>query len=370
MEEAAESAPTAAANVGYQEKTLMQHLKQAEAVPVTAKGDGQRASQPADDDNAAEEDGGRASRGRILATLLLCLMLPVRAMPVVAPDVAPCPGSSGPPPPHLPCTPSHPSTLPQRQASIALGVLAALYPSEARAHYDTALAAAGLPHASKLAAGDILARWPWLLLLLSTALLLRRFLARPLLLRQMQVYYTAAAVFLAIKVAQWKSKRYPLSEAEDEERWDAVHAANAARVYRIVIRLRGFWIKVGQYMSSRGDIMPAPWIAELSKLQDTVPFQPFADVKRTLEEDLGQPLENVFASFSEKPLASASIAQVSRLGAALCDREPAGAACIQARPFFFVDVLPLGRLFSSLDSLTRFCSPPPNGLKCELISGN
>jgi hypothetical protein len=172
---------------------------------------------------------------------------------------------------------------------------------------------------------DIVARWPWLLLVVSTVLLFRRLFAKSLFVRQLHVYYTAAAVFLAIKLAQRKSKRYPLSEDEDEERWDAVHAANAARVYRVVCRLRGFWIKVGQYMSSRGDIMPAPWIKELSKLQDTVPFQPFEEIQQTLEEELGRPMDEVFATFSREPLASASIAQVrAPLGPQSCPRLPPG----------------------------------------------
>lgn len=134
---------------------------------------------------------------------------------------------------------------------------------------------------------------------------------RPLLIRQIQVYYTAFLVFAAIKWAQRQSRVHPLSVEEDEARWDKVHAANAARVYHAVVRLRGFWIKVGQYMSSRGDIMPAPWVRELSKLQDTVPFQPLADVKRTLAEELERPLEEIFSDFSDEPLAAASIAQVA-----------------------------------------------------------
>lgn len=73
-----------------------------------------------------------------------------------------------------------------------------------------------------------------------------------------------------------------------------------------------FLHQVGQYLSSRGDVMPAPWISELSKLQDAMPFRKGSDVRTSLEEYYGKHILDVFETFDEVALASASIAQVHR----------------------------------------------------------
>ena len=70
------------------------------------------------------------------------------------------------------------------------------------------------------------------------------------------------------------------------------------------------FIKLGQLLSTRPDLLPADIISELTRLQDRVPPFPFADVRKAVEEELGQPLEELFASFDPEPLAVASIGQV------------------------------------------------------------
>jgi len=69
------------------------------------------------------------------------------------------------------------------------------------------------------------------------------------------------------------------------------------------------YVKLGQLLSTRPDLLPADYIRELEKLQDSVPPFPFEDVQRVLEEE-GLRAEEVFSHFSEKPMASASIGQV------------------------------------------------------------
>ena len=70
------------------------------------------------------------------------------------------------------------------------------------------------------------------------------------------------------------------------------------------------YIKLGQIISSGEGIFPEELVQEFHLLRDRVPPEPFAVVRRTIEEDLGRPLAEVFTSFDRTPLASASIAQV------------------------------------------------------------
>ncbi len=72
------------------------------------------------------------------------------------------------------------------------------------------------------------------------------------------------------------------------------------------------FIKIGQFLSTRPDLLPTEWIEELSKLQDQVPPFPFTEARNLIQAELGCPLEDIFASIETEPLAVASIGQVHR----------------------------------------------------------
>jgi predicted unusual protein kinase regulating ubiquinone biosynthesis (AarF/ABC1/UbiB family) len=72
------------------------------------------------------------------------------------------------------------------------------------------------------------------------------------------------------------------------------------------------FIKVGQLFSTRADLFPAEYVEELSKLQDKVPAFSFELVRSIVEQELGQPLEQLYLSFDPVPLAAASLGQVHR----------------------------------------------------------
>ncbi len=89
----------------------------------------------------------------------------------------------------------------------------------------------------------------------------------------------------------------------------------ASPAYRIRLALQELgttFIKFGQVVSSRPDLIPADFYEELSKLQDSVPAFSFKQVKDIIEKELGKPIGELFSSFSETPSASASIAQVHK----------------------------------------------------------
>jgi len=72
------------------------------------------------------------------------------------------------------------------------------------------------------------------------------------------------------------------------------------------------FIKLGQIMSTRPDLLPREIIHEMEKLQDAVAPFSISDVKQVIEFELGDKLENIFREFKEEPIAAASIGQVHR----------------------------------------------------------
>ncbi len=92
----------------------------------------------------------------------------------------------------------------------------------------------------------------------------------------------------------------------------ARYRRTAARFRLLAADLGGVWIKVGQFLSSRVDVLPESITAELSGLQDEVAPEPFEAMRSVLEAELGAPLATLFAAFDPQPLASASLGQVHR----------------------------------------------------------
>lgn len=72
------------------------------------------------------------------------------------------------------------------------------------------------------------------------------------------------------------------------------------------------FIKIGQVLSTRPDLLPAEWVHELSALRDQVTPMAFARIRPLLEAELGQPVEKVFSDFVERPAASGSLGQIHR----------------------------------------------------------
>ncbi|WP_312171913.1 AarF/UbiB family protein [Microbacterium sp.] len=95
----------------------------------------------------------------------------------------------------------------------------------------------------------------------------------------------------------------------------------AKRFHVLAVELGGLMIKVGQFMSSRLDVLPPEITKELEGLQDEVPAVPFADIRASAEAELGIPLEQAYAWFDQTPVAAASLGQAHR--ARLADQDAA-----------------------------------------------
>ena len=101
-----------------------------------------------------------------------------------------------------------------------------------------------------------------------------------------------------VSLGFWKDKRESISTGE--------------RIRTICEELGPTFIKFGQMLANRPDLIPADVIRELTKLQDQVPPFPYGTVKEILARELQRPVSEVFSSIEEEALAAASIAQVHR----------------------------------------------------------
>jgi len=87
------------------------------------------------------------------------------------------------------------------------------------------------------------------------------------------------------------------------------------RAKRLVATLAGLgptFVKLAQLLSSRADIFPEPYLTEIGSLQDDVPPDPSHEIVRVIEEELEEPVDDVFDDFEREPMAAASLGQVHR----------------------------------------------------------
>ncbi len=108
---------------------------------------------------------------------------------------------------------------------------------------------------------------------------------------------------------EWRPWRRAF-QPRPKETW-LLPSEDLAAHFRLALEELGpTFVKLGQILSTRPDLLPPPYIAELSKLQDTVPPAPWEAIRQVLAEEYGRAPEQVFAAIDSQPMAAASLAQV------------------------------------------------------------
>jgi len=154
-------------------------------------------------------------------------------------------------------------------------------------------------------------------------------LSKSLVRRALVVYIIAMKLIVEYR---WMKLRGQVSwlPTPSNESWSLCHARNAAMLYWVTTRLEGLWVKAGQYISTRADIMPPEYLLVLSKCQDQLPPRPLDEIAATVASawggfDIRRVLlsskcggtelglsDTPLRSFDPEPIGSASIAQVHK----------------------------------------------------------
>ncbi|MEX1152182.1 MAG: AarF/ABC1/UbiB kinase family protein [Nitrosopumilaceae archaeon] len=123
-------------------------------------------------------------------------------------------------------------------------------------------------------------------------------------LRTISVFFKLLPIILALRKDRREWVKTEGKNVDVEK-----YRKNAKRILNTFISLGPVYIKLGQWLSSRADILPQPYLEELAKLQDDVPVTPFEKVKPIIEKELG-PINQKFDSIEENALSGASLGQV------------------------------------------------------------
>ncbi|MEM9539026.1 MAG: AarF/ABC1/UbiB kinase family protein [Cyanobacteria bacterium P01_E01_bin.42] len=120
------------------------------------------------------------------------------------------------------------------------------------------------------------------------------------------------AVLTFLTELWWDGKQWSYPGGYSDEKRQKRREKQAAWLRESCLELGPTFIKVGQLFSTRADLFPAEYVAELSKLQDQVPAFSYEQAAAIVEEDTGKPIGELFRHFEPTPLAAASLGQVHK----------------------------------------------------------
>ncbi|GAW83071.1 hypothetical protein, conserved [Plasmodium gonderi] len=127
--------------------------------------------------------------------------------------------------------------------------------------------------------------------------------------RRIRTIWYCSSLYVEYKNALRKAKKMPVEKKT--EYWEKKHEEFATKMLNNIYELRGWWVKVGQFLSTQENIMPMPYIEKFTKLQDMMPTSSFDKIEIILKRELGN-IYDIFEHIENEPLASASIGQVHR----------------------------------------------------------
>jgi len=163
----------------------------------------------------------------------------------------------------------------------------------------------------------------------------------------------------------WETSSYTtgllLDDVEDDPQ---MVKRRASELRKMLVRLGPAFVKAGQVLANRPDIVRADYMEELCKLQDDVPAFPSDQAFQIIEENLGRPLDEIFSEISPAPVASASLGQVYK--ARLRENGDLVAVKVQrpnVEPNLYRDLF----IFRSLAGFTNGWSEKQLGCNAQLI---
>ncbi|HEX6560048.1 MAG TPA: AarF/UbiB family protein [Longimicrobiales bacterium] len=112
--------------------------------------------------------------------------------------------------------------------------------------------------------------------------------------------------------AFWRDRRRWLFVGGPRHVRPEVHEQRAARLTNTIARLGPTFVKLAQVFSARADILPEPYLSEVSRLQDQIPPDDPRDIVQVIEAELGASVATLFDEFQLEPIATASLGQVHR----------------------------------------------------------
>jgi ubiquinone biosynthesis protein len=179
----------------------------------------------------------------------------------------------------------------------------------------------------------------------------------PFVLRHNRAYrFVRAALTIVAAMLRYvtlKVRRFVPGLRPTERSWERAHGKTGRAIHRLATKMGGAFVKMGQVVGARADVMPAALIEPLRGLHDRVPPRPFASLRAHVERELGKPIDDVFERVDEEPIAAASLAQVHRARLRSGDDVVIKVQYPEARRLFPIDMGSLRRAVRAVRWLAR-----------------
>lgn len=128
--------------------------------------------------------------------------------------------------------------------------------------------------------------------------------------RRLGRFLAILAKLMPFGIAFLRDRRSFVLFGRPRSRTPEQHQHRADKLAATIAALGPTFVKVAQLLSARADILPEPYLSSIGTLQDHVPADPTDAIREVIERELGAPIEELFESFDDQPVAAASLGQV------------------------------------------------------------